>query len=238
MLHPRPGPHPIHTVHRVSALAVGGFLILFGALGLVHRLPWLSSTGTLVLGMSSNGLLAGLSVIVGVVLVVSALRGGHSASNISIGLGGLFLVSGLVNTVVLGTSMNVLAFRASNIVFSFVVGTILLVTGSYGRITGHLPLDNPYHRDVADDTASPTPEELAEQALDLAAAPELAEAERAYALHYATPEQLRRLAIVHRYRSGGDRQRAWRESAARCPQALDGRAADPPSAGLGMGFTP
>jgi hypothetical protein len=166
-----------------------------------------------VLGLSSNGMLATLSVVVGIVLLASAARGGHLASNISVALGVLFLLSGMVNAAVLGTSLNVLAFRPPNILFSLLVGAVLLITGAYGRLTGGLPLDNPYHRNVPDDLPPPTPEELAERARDLASAPELAEAERAHALHYATPEQLRRLALVRMYRSSEDRQRAWRGSA-------------------------
>jgi hypothetical protein len=45
--------------------------------------------------------------------------------------------------------------------------------------------------------------------LTRAATEQLAEAERAAALHYATPEQLRRLAVVHLHRSAEDRRRAW-----------------------------
>jgi hypothetical protein len=200
-------------MHRVSALVIGAFLLVFGGLGMLHRVPLTSSTGEQVLGLSSNGLLAGLSVVVGGVLIVAGVIGGHQASTVSTALGALFVLSGLVNAVVLGTSMNLLAFRISNVVFSFVVGTVLLVTGAYGRFTGHLPLSSPYHRDEADDTAELTEEERAARALDRAAAPELADAERADALHHADPEQLRRLAIVHRYRRIEDRERAWRESA-------------------------
>jgi len=230
VLHPKPGPHPIHTVHRISALIIGAFLAVFGGLGLALGLPMLSSTGVMVLGLSSNGLLSGLSVVVGAILMGSAIRGGHSASNISIGLGGLFLLSGLVNTVLLGTSLNLLAFRASNIAFSFVVGAILLITGAYGRIAGHLPPDSPYHRDVADDPASSGLTSLADRARDLAAAAELAEAERAHALHYATADQVKRLAIVRQHRSSEDRQRAWRESAAPRPARSDASDANPPPA--------
>jgi hypothetical protein len=213
MLHPRSGTHSVHTVHRVSAAAVGGFLTVFGVLGLAYGLPFFSTVGATVLGMSSNGSLATLSVIVGGILLASAARGGHIASNISVTFGVLFLLSGVANAIVLGTSLNVLAFRPPNIVFSLMVGAALLITGAYGRITGGLPLDNPYHRNVPDDISVLTHEEAGERARDLASAPELAEAERASALHYATPQQIKRLAIVRMYRSGEDRQRAWRVSA-------------------------
>jgi len=216
--HPKPGPHPVHTIHRVSAAACGGFLTLFGALGLGHGLPFFSTSGSIVLGLSSNGLLAVLSVIVGTVLLASAIRGGQSASTISMMLGVLFLLSGLGNSLVLATPLNVLAFRPTNILFSLAVGAVLLVTGAYGRVTGGLPLDNPYHRDVLDVQPSATQEEIVQQERDLAAAGELAAAERAYALHFANDEQIRRLDIVHQYRSIEHRLRAWRESSTRTPR--------------------
>jgi hypothetical protein len=212
MMHPRPGPHPVHTLHRVSAAAIGAFLSLFGVLGLIQRLPLFTTSGTQVLGLSSNGLLAAISLLVGATLIVSAVIGGNTASTISIVLGGLFVLSGFVNAVVLGTEMNLLAFRLSNILFSLVVGSVLLITGSWGRITGRLPVDNPYHRDVPEDADSDSAREHPDHVVDAA---ELAEAERAYALHYATSEQLERLAKVWVWRSAEDRERAWHDSAAR-----------------------
>jgi hypothetical protein len=220
MWHPRPGPHPVHTIHRVCAALCGGFLILFGGLGLGQRLPFFSTTGTVVLGLSTNGLLAVVSVIVGIILLASARRSGHQASTVSMTLGGLFLLSGFVNSLILDTSLNVLAFRIENVLFSFAVGAVLLITGAYGRVTGRLPLDNPYHRDMPAGPPPPTEEEIAQHALNIAAAGELAEAERAYALHCADGEQIRRLEIVQRYRSGEERLRAWRESAQR-PRGYD-----------------
>jgi hypothetical protein len=217
MWHPKPGPHPVHTIHRVGAAVCGGFLTLFGGLGLGHGLPFFSTTGSVVLGLSSNGLLAVLSVIVGTVLLGSAIRGGHTASTISMTLGVLFLLSGLGNSLVLATPLNVFAFRPTNVVFSLAVGAVLLVTGAYGRVTGGLPLDNPYHRDKPDDHPSPAQEQISPQPGNRAAARELAEAERAYALHWADDEQIRRLEIVHQYRFTEHRLRAWRESAQRAP---------------------
>ncbi|MCU1653689.1 MAG: hypothetical protein JWQ60_4838, partial [Pseudonocardia sp.] len=133
ILHPRPGPHPVHTVHRVGAAAIGVFLMCFGALGFLRGLAFLATEGPTVLGLSSNGLLAAISLIVGFVLLVSAVAKGPTASTTSIVLGVLFLLSGMANNLVLGTRMNLLAFRPANIVFSFAVGAVLLILGSYGR---------------------------------------------------------------------------------------------------------
>jgi len=216
MLHPSAGPHRVHTIHRVSAAAVGGFLILFAVLGFTQGLALLSTRASWVMGLSSNGLLSVLSLVVGLVLVGAASHSGPMASSVSIVMGVLFLLSGLGNTLVLGTAMNLLAFRLPNIVFSLVLGTLLLILGSYGRLTGGLPPDNPYRqakREIPEPRPAPQSEHLHIPAtIESATIEQLAEAERAAALHYATTEQLRRLALVHAYRRTEDRLQAWQSS--------------------------
>jgi hypothetical protein len=76
ILHPTTAHHRIHTVHRVSIAALGVFLLIFGVLGLTERLEFLSSHGAIIMGLSTNGLLAAISVLVAVVLTVAAARGG------------------------------------------------------------------------------------------------------------------------------------------------------------------
>jgi hypothetical protein len=85
-------------------------------------------------------------VVVGCLLLGAASRSGPAASNVSILFGVLFLLSGSANSVLISTSMNVLAFQLTNVVFSFVAGLLLLMFGSYGRISGALPPGNPYRR--------------------------------------------------------------------------------------------
>lgn len=208
VLHPRPGPHPVHTVHRVSAAAVGGFLVLFGALGLFRGLAPLSAAGVSVMGLTTNGLLAVLSVVIGGVLLGAAVRGGPAASTVSIVVAIGFLVSGVVNVFLLGTPMNMLAFTVPNVVFSFVVGAVLVSLGAYGRVSGSLPPDNPYARRTP---ARAAPDSLDDPA-DVTATIELADAERARARHAVTPELARRLGEVDRHRSVPARLTAWRRS--------------------------
>jgi Domain of unknown function (DUF4383) len=226
MLHPTPGPHPVHRLHRVSAAAIGTFLVLFALLGMTRRLALLATNGSWVLGLSSNGLLSIISLVVGAVLVGSAVRSGQTASTTAIVVGVAFLLSGMANMMVLGTSMNILAFRLSNIIFSVLVGLLLLVMGSYGRISGGLPPGNPY-RNTSRDVPAAADHGADEPCRDFAVTQELAEAERAFALHYATEDQLRRLLLVHAYRSAEDRCRAWQSSAVPVLAAADVRPAHP-----------
>jgi hypothetical protein len=201
---------PLDHLHRVGAVVFGLGLAGFGLLGLLAGPEMFSTTGRTVLGLSSNGLLAIISIVVGAVLVAAGFSGGRRASTILVIAGSAFVLSGLVNTLVLGTSLNLLAFQMSNVVFSFVAGALLLFLGAWGRFAGHLPDDNPYYRErhVTDEPAA-LPTTFRDPA-DVAAARELAEAERAVTQHTASPEVAARVADVDRLRREEDRVRRWR----------------------------
>lgn len=203
-------PHPVHTVHRVGIGALGLFLLSFGIWGLARGVPFLSAQGLVVMGLRTNGLLAAISVAVSVPLIAAAIRGGRAASTVGIGLGTLFLISGIVNMFLIGTTMNMLAFGLTNVIFSLAVGMALLFTGAYGRLTGNLPPDSPYYHgdhgpEPVEDDRTP-----AERVTDLHVDAELAEAERAVALHHATPEQAEGVRRAAEFRSTADRRRAFR----------------------------
>ena len=204
---------PLDHLHRIGAVVFGLGLAGFGILGLAAGLEMFSTSGRTVLGLSSNGLLAIISIVVGAVLVGAGLRGGRTASTILVIAGSAFVLSGLVNAVLLGTPWNLLAFQISNVVFSFVAGALLLFLGAWGRFGGHLPDDNPYRRErhIADVPAA-LPATFPDPA-DAAAARELAEAERAVAQHTASPEVTARVAEVDHLRREEDRVRRWREPA-------------------------
>jgi hypothetical protein len=207
--HPDRAPNRIHTVHRASAGVLGCFLILFGVLSFGAPVRFLATSGPVVLGLSTNGLLGTVSVVVGAVLVVAAFRGGPTASSTLVMIGGLFVLSGVANAVVLGTSLNIFAFRISNVVFSLVVGLVLLILGAYGRFTGRLPDSSPYHGD-----ASVAPGYGPDRPVDTQTARALADAERAVAEHGATPAQRAGVAAAVAYRSEEDRSRAFAEAMA------------------------
>ena len=68
---------PLDHLHRVGAVVFGVGLAGFGVLGLWAGPEMFSTTGRTVLGLSSNGLLAVISIAVGAVLVAAGLRGGQ-----------------------------------------------------------------------------------------------------------------------------------------------------------------
>jgi hypothetical protein len=215
--------HPIFWVHRLGAVAVALILWAFAALGFAGGAGFLTTHGAHALGMTGNGLLSTISVVVGVILVVSAVVGGPTASTTCTVIGVLFVLSGLLNLIVLNKPANLLAFTFPNVVFSLVVGIVLLFVGLYGRGSGGLPADNPYRRArggantmtrvwhgesvIQDDPEDP---ETAQR--KLAENESLARAEYAMAEGVATPEQERAVLADAARRSSRRRTEAWRRA--------------------------
>jgi hypothetical protein len=194
------------VVHRTGAAVLGGGLCAFGVLGVANRLPFLAVQGKVVLGLATNGLLATISLIVGGVLIGAAVRGGRSSSNLTVVIGVLFLLSGLLNLAVLNTGLNLLAFRMSNVIFSFIAGMLLLFLGAYGRFSGGLPADNPYYQQRYRDKLRPGVRHITGQG---SGSEELAAAELAVAEGHATPDQEQLVREDAQRRAYEERLRAW-----------------------------
>ncbi|HWE88566.1 MAG TPA: DUF4383 domain-containing protein [Pseudonocardiaceae bacterium] len=222
--------HPIFWVHRIGAVIVGLGLWIFGIFGFINRVGFFTTHGGGALGMSGNGLLATLSLVVGAVLIGAGLRGGPVASTTTAVLGGLFLLSGLVNLAVLRTPLNLLSFRMPNVVFSLVVGVLLLMLGLYGRASGGLPPDNPYllarhgrnrltHVWHDDQLVLPEPMDADAVRRRLVEIDELARAEYAVAEGEATPEQAEEVVADSEARAVERRRLAWQRAEHRTGRA-------------------
>ncbi|MEW1724256.1 DUF4383 domain-containing protein [Streptomyces sp. NPDC093109] len=141
-----PLDHRLNQIYRVGAGLMGIFLIVFGILGLVDKIGFFGTGGHEVAGLNSNGTLSVLSICVGLVLLIGMVIGGNTASTLNMVFGILFIASGFVNLALLDTSYNFLAFHIQNVLFSFVVGVLLMFFGMFGRVSATLPHNNPYWR--------------------------------------------------------------------------------------------
>lgn len=215
---PTDGPAPdrsVVRVHRAGAVLVAVVVAVFGVLGFAGGLAFFDTTGTPVLGLSTNGALSTISIVTAIVLVLAAWRGGRLASTVMIVIGALFIVSAFVNLGLIGTQANVLAFRLPNVFFSIGAGLVLLILGAFGRVSGTLPDDNPYRLENGTDPRGepvdpqPRPHDAADAEADAA----MADAERAVVAGGGSPELRRRVAAVAEQRSQEDRRARWIESA-------------------------
>ncbi|MFD0635009.1 DUF4383 domain-containing protein [Catenulispora yoronensis] len=141
-----PVDHRLRRVYRWGSILSAVTLLVFGILGLLDSIPFFSTQGERVMGMSSNGLLSVTSIVVGVFLLIAAKIGGDFASTVNMVMGGVFILAGLLGLAVMDTKANFLAFGLSNVFFSFIVGLIMMTFGMYGRVNLYLPYDNPYYQ--------------------------------------------------------------------------------------------
>ncbi|MEU1704393.1 DUF4383 domain-containing protein [Streptomyces sp. NPDC005706] len=141
-----PVDHRLNTVYRIGAGLIGAFLLVFGILGLIDQIGFFNTGGDRVIGLNTNGTLSVLSIVVGVILLAGMVIGGNVASTLNMVFGVLFLLNGFLNLALLDGDYNFLAFRIQNVIFSFIVGLLLMTFGMYGRVGSTLPPDNPYYR--------------------------------------------------------------------------------------------
>ncbi|MFF7649385.1 DUF4383 domain-containing protein [Streptomyces sp. NPDC007983] len=139
-----PVDHSLSRVYRLGAGLMGLVLVAFGILGLTDNIGFFDIGGATAAGLNTNGALSVLSIAIGALLFIGMVIGGNFASTLNMVLGLLFLLSGFINLAVLETSFNFLAFRLQNVLFSFVVGLMLMWFGMYGRVSSKLSHDNPY----------------------------------------------------------------------------------------------
>ncbi|MFJ7147924.1 DUF4383 domain-containing protein [Streptomyces sp. NPDC100445] len=141
-----PVDHHLNQVYRFGAGLIGAFLIVFGILGLINHIGYFNTGGDRVVGLNTNGSLSVLSICIGAILMIGMVIGGNFASTLNMVLGVLFLLNGFLFLGLLDTTNNFLAFRMQNVLFSFIVGLLLMTFGMYGRVGHALPYDNPYWR--------------------------------------------------------------------------------------------
>jgi Domain of unknown function (DUF4383) len=132
-----PVDHPLVPVYRVLGALTGLFLIVFGAVGWSKSSgdKFTDSTGVSLLGMHANGLLSVLSLAAGVLLVLGALRGGNLGAAVNFFFGCLYTFAGLGGLAIERTNLNVFAYTVGDLIFSMVVGFVLLAAGMYGQVS-------------------------------------------------------------------------------------------------------
>lgn len=139
-----PVDHRLALVYRYGAAFCGLVLILFGCLGFADALTPFNTSGDHIVGMTTNTTLSVISLVVGLALIGGAVVGGNFASTLNMTVGALFLLSGFAHIFILDRSANILDFGMTNVIFSFVMGLVILTFGMYGRVSSKLPHNNPY----------------------------------------------------------------------------------------------
>lgn len=127
--------HRFRPIYRFLAGVSGAYLLVFGVVGLIRTWgdPLFSRDDVKALGLRTNLAFALLSIIVGAVILAGAVRGNNADHFINTAGGAVFLLAGLIMLMVMQTEANILNFEVATSVVSFIIGTVLLIAGMYGK---------------------------------------------------------------------------------------------------------
>jgi len=131
-----PVNHPLRTFYRFLAAVSGLYILVFGVVAfgktsgndLFDRQDLASA-----LGLRGNLGFALMSIAAGAVILVCTLIGRNIDRAINMVGGIAFMAVGILMLCLLRTDANFLGFSMTNVIVSFVIGTVLFAAGLYGK---------------------------------------------------------------------------------------------------------
>jgi hypothetical protein len=132
-----PVDHPLRGLYRALAGLVGLLQIVFGVVAYLETssLPFFTSDGVRVFGLTANRGFAVVSLVTGLIVLVGVVLGRNRDVSVNLGVGSLMLINGMGQMLVLTSGVNYLAFSMTNCNVSFVLGLVLLAAGLYGKVS-------------------------------------------------------------------------------------------------------
>jgi hypothetical protein len=131
-----PVNHPLRRLYKTLTAFAGLFILVFGIIGLTktHGMSLFAQDNLpRVFGLRTNLAFAILSIAGGIVMLAAVAVGHNLDHYMEIVAGGVFILVGLVELVLLQTSANFLGFSMVNCVVSFILGMVVFAAGLYGK---------------------------------------------------------------------------------------------------------
>jgi hypothetical protein len=127
--------HRLSGFYRFLSALAGIFLLVFGIVGAAQTGgdPLFDRADVTALGLRTNLAFSILSIVVGLIVLLGAFIGGNLAHYLNLAAGGVFWLSGLVMLVLLQTEANIFNFQVATCIVSFLIGTLLVLAGLYGK---------------------------------------------------------------------------------------------------------
>ncbi|GHJ50373.1 hypothetical protein Cs7R123_77150 [Catellatospora sp. TT07R-123] len=130
-----PVNHRFRPQYRFLAGLSGAYLLTFGIVGAARTAgePFFSRADIHALGLKTNPAFSWLSIVVGAIVLAGALLGRNIDHFINLWGGVVFMLAGLIMLLVMQTAENKLNFEIATCVVSFLIGTVLMIAGLYGK---------------------------------------------------------------------------------------------------------
>ena len=134
-----PVNHRLRWLYRALAGLTGIYLISFGVASVVatRDMPFFGQGPTEAWGLHTNMAFAVLSIVVGAVILVGVVIGRNVDRFINMVGAVVFILAGLIMLPLSRSDLNFLNYDVTAAVVSFIIGTILLLSGLYGRVGPH-----------------------------------------------------------------------------------------------------
>jgi hypothetical protein len=127
--------HRLGGLYRFLAGVAGLYVLLFGIIGAAQTAgdPLFDRGDATAFGLKTNLAFSILSIVVGAIVLIGALVGRNIDHFINYVAAIIFWVSGLFNLAFNHTDANVLNFSVATCVVSFILGTVFMLSGLYGK---------------------------------------------------------------------------------------------------------
>lgn len=130
-----PVNHPARPLYRVLAGLTSAYILVFGVAGLIETWgeAFFSRGDHIVVGLRTNPAFSLLSIGAALMLLFAAFYGRNLDHYLYLFGSGVFYLSGFVMMAVLRTDLNLLNFAMRNCIASYLIGTVFLLAGLYGK---------------------------------------------------------------------------------------------------------
>ncbi|MEH1016709.1 DUF4383 domain-containing protein [Micromonospora sp. CPCC 206060] len=131
-----PVNHPARPIYRAIGGLTGGYLVVFGALGVIGTAGdnFFAQDDTLVLGQGTNLAYSLLALVTGALIVLGTVLGRNIDVKINQILAYGYMVLSLVALAFIQTDANVLNFSIATVIVAMVIGMVLLMVAMYGKV--------------------------------------------------------------------------------------------------------
>jgi len=132
-----PVNHHLRPLYRALAGLIGVFLLAFGAVGFARAggSSWFAEGDWTALGLPTNRAFAVVSLLAGAVILGAVVVGRNVDRFVNLYGGIAFLVAGTVWMPLSHTGMNIFNVTVANTIVSYIIGTVLLAAGLYGKVS-------------------------------------------------------------------------------------------------------
>ncbi|MBB5870451.1 hypothetical protein F4553_003830 [Allocatelliglobosispora scoriae] len=133
-----PVNHPLRPIYRLATAIGGVAAVVLGGAGLAKTVdqPLFDQGDNVIFGLVRVNLGHSLLMLAGgILLLLAVVIGRNVDARFNMVFGGALMFIGIASLAVMRTDANYLNFAMANVVIAFLLGSVLLTAGLYGKVS-------------------------------------------------------------------------------------------------------